>query len=103
MLWIINRKNLNGKEAMNMKKILLIFLASLAMVACVQEKFDTSAETSAVASFEASRESFGGVPTRTVLADGCRVEWIKDDIVAVFDGNGTYAFKADKSGPKAIF
>ena len=86
-----------------MKKMFFVFLASLAMVACVQEKFDTSAEAPAVASFEASRESFGGVPTRTVLADGCRVEWIKDDVVAVFDGNGTYAFKADKSGPKAVF
>ena len=86
-----------------MKKMFFVFLASLAMSACVQEKIDISADAPAVASFEASRESFGGVPTRTVLADGCRVEWIKDDIVAVFDGNGTYAFKADKSGPKAIF
>ena len=86
-----------------MKKMFFVFLASLAMSACVQEKIDMSADAPAVASFEASRESFGGVPTRTVLADGCRVEWIKDDIVAVFDGNGTYAFKADKSGPKAIF
>ena len=86
-----------------MKKKILICLASLAMVGCVQEKFDTSDNAPVVASFEASREAFGGVPTRTVLAGGCRVEWIKDDAVAVFDGKGTYAFKADKSGPKAIF
>ena len=103
MLWIINRKNLNGKEAMNMKKMFFVFLASLAMSACVQEKFDTSADAPAVASFEASREAFGGVSTRTVLADGCRVEWVKGDAVAVFDGKGTYIFKADKSGSKAIF
>ena len=86
-----------------MKKNIFICLASLAMIACVQEKFDTIDNAPIVASFEASRETFGGVPTRTVLSDGCRVEWIKDDAVAVFDGKGTYAFKADKSGPKAIF
>ena len=86
-----------------MKKKILICLASLAMVGCVQEKFDTSDNAPIVASFEASREAFGGVSTRTVLVDGCCVEWIKDDAVAVFDGKGTYAFKADKSGPKAIF
>ena len=86
-----------------MKKIFFVFLASLAMSACVQEKFDTSADAPAVASFEASREAFGGVSTRTVLADGCRVEWVKGDAVAVFDGKGTYIFKADKSGSKAIF
>ena len=94
---------MNGKEAMDMKKKILICLASLAMVGCVQEKFDTSDNAPVVASFEASREAFGGVSTRTVLVDGCCVEWIKDDAVAVFDGKGTYAFKADKSGPKAIF
>lgn len=86
-----------------MKKKILICLASLAMVGCAQEKFDTSDNAPVVASFEASREAFGGVSTRTVLVDGCCVEWIKDDAVAVFDGKGTYAFKADKSGPKAIF
>lgn len=85
-----------------MKKI-FISLASLAMIACVQEQFDASDNAHVVASFEASREDFGGVKTRTTLADGCRVEWIKDDAVAVFDGNGTYAFKADKSGTKAVF
>ena len=85
-----------------MKKI-FIPLASLAMIACVQEQFDASDNAHVVASFEASREDFGGVKTRTILADGCRVEWIKDDAVAVFDGNGTYAFKADKSGTKAVF
>lgn len=85
-----------------MKKI-FISLASLAMIACVQEKFDAPDNAPVVASFEASREDFGGVKTRTTLADGCRVEWIKDDAVAVFDGNGTYVFKADKSGPKAVF
>lgn len=86
-----------------MKKIFFVFLASLAMSACMQENFETSADALAMASFEASREAFGGVSTRTVLADGCRVEWVKGDAVAVFDGKGTYAFKADKSGPKAIF
>ena len=99
----MNRKILNGREVMVMKKNIFICLASLAMIACVQEKFDTIDNAPIVASFEASRETFGGVPTRTVLSDGCRVEWIKDDAVAVFDGKGTYAFKADKSGPKAIF
>ena len=94
---------MNGREAMDMKKKIFISLASLAMIACVQEQFDASDNAQVVASFEASREDFGGVKTRTTLADGCRVEWIKDDAVAVFDGNGTYAFKADKSGPKAVF
>ena len=93
---------MNGKEVTDMKKI-FISLASLAMIACVQEQFDASDNAHVVASFEASREDFGGVKTRTILADGCRVEWIKDDAVAVFDGNGTYAFKADKSGTKAVF
>ena len=85
-----------------MKKI-FISLASLAMLACVQENFDTSDDAPIVASFEASRDAFGGASTKTVLADGCRVEWIKNDAVAVFDGKGTFTFKADKSGPKAVF
>ncbi|MBE6251648.1 MAG: hypothetical protein E7111_08395 [Bacteroidales bacterium] len=102
MLLIINRKTLNGKEVTDMKKI-FISLASLAMIACVQEKIDAPDNAPVVASFEASREDFGGVKTRTTLADGCRVEWIKDDAVAVFDGKGIFAFKADKSGPKAVF
>lgn len=85
-----------------MKKI-FISLASLAMIACIQEQFDASDNAHVVASFEASREDFGGVKTKTILANGCRVEWIKDDAVAVFDGKGIFAFKADKSGPKAVF
>ena len=86
-----------------MKKTIFISLASLAMLACVQENFDTSDDAPIVASFEASRDAFGGASTKTVLADGCRVEWIKNDAVAVFDGKGTFTFKADKSGPKAVF
>ena len=88
-----------------MKKQILISLASLALVACVQEKFETPTpdDTAVVASFEASRDVFGGVSTKTVLSDGCRVEWTKDDAVAVYDGKGTFAFKADKNGPKAVF
>ena len=86
-----------------MKKAIFISLASLAMLACVQENFDTSDDAPVVASFEASRDAFGGAPTKTVLADGCRVEWMKDDAVAVFDGKGTFIFKSDKSGPKAVF
>ena len=86
-----------------MKRNVFMILASLAMLSCVQEQFDASDNAQVVASFEASRSAFGGVPTRTVLADGCRVEWVKEDAVAVFDGNGISAFIADKSGPKAIF
>lgn len=85
-----------------MKKKIYFFLASLAMVSCVQEKLDVSDDV-VVASFEASREAFGGIATKTVLTDGCCVEWIKDDAVAVFDGKSTCVFKADKSGPKAVF
>ena len=41
-----------------MKKAIFISLASLAMLACVQENFDTSDDAPVVASFEASRDAF---------------------------------------------
>ena len=53
-----------------MKIAIFISLASLAMLACVQEQFDASDNAHVVASFEASREDFGGVKKRTKLADG---------------------------------
>ena len=56
-----------------MKRNIFMILASLAMIACVQEQFDASDNAHVVASFVASREDFGGVKTRTTLADGCRV------------------------------
>ena len=98
-----------------MKYVFMILASMVAMISCVEENLDTNGgEGSAVASFEASREDFGGIKpsSKTVLADGCRVEWIKGDAVAVFDGSGDAVdgsymsgsqFVTTEAGAKSVF
>ena len=73
-----------------MKKF-TIFTAALALLAtasCMKETLAPETTEGDGVSFTASRTEFV-VPTRTVLVDGCKVEWKVGDQIALFNTNGT--------------
>ena len=73
-----------------MKKF-TIFTAALALLAtasCMKETLAPETVEGDGVSFTASRTEFV-VPTRTVLVDGCKVEWKAGDQIALFNTNGT--------------
>ena len=75
-----------------MKK-LGIFAAAFAILAsasCMEETIAPETVTGDGASFTATRADYNGA-TKTILVDGCQVEWITTDKVGVYNGNGSDA------------
>ena len=63
-------------------------LALLATVSCMKETLAPETTEGDGVSFTAARTEYV-VPTRTVLVDGCKVEWKAGDKIALFNTKGT--------------
>ena len=73
-----------------MKKF-TVFTAALALLAtasCMKETLAPETTEGDGVSFTASRTEYN-VPTRTLLVDGCKVEWKAGDQIALFNTKGT--------------
>ena len=106
-------KNLNGKGGKVMKKfgIFAAAFAILASASCMEETIAPETVTGDGASFTATRADYNGA-TKTVLVDGCKVEWKAGNQVLVFneslgknpeedqslDGNEVFDNEAWKTG-----
>ena len=73
-----------------MKKftIFTAVLALLATASCMKETLAPETTEGDGVSFTASRTEYN-VPTRTLLVDGCKVEWKAGDQIALFNTKGT--------------
>jgi len=83
-------KNLTGKGGNIMKKfgIFAAAFAILASASCMEETIAPETVTGDGASFTATRADYNGA-TKTVLVDGCKVEWKAGDQIALFNTKGT--------------
>ena len=86
---------------MKTTKVIFAALALLATASCMKETLAPEAMEGDGVSFTASRTEYA-VPTKTVLVDGCKVEWKADNQVLVF-GKGIGDNKDDKATGSETF
>ena len=86
---------------MKTTKVIFAALALLATASCMKETLAPEAMEGDGVSFTASRTEYA-VPTKTVLVDGCKVEWKADNQVLVF-GKGIGDNKDDKTTGSETF
>ena len=83
-----------------MKRISFLFLATVLMtaVSCLKEEMPQPQEEGIYFTFEAVRDELNA-PTKTVLVDNNKVEWVKNDKVGVYNGiNETHVRKEPYHG-----
>ena len=80
------KNNFRGKGGMVMKRKVFLFLAAAAMIAasCLREEMPQPQEEGMYFTFEVAREDLEG--SKTVLVEGNKVEWVKNDKVGVYNG-----------------
>ena len=86
---------------MKTTKVIFAALALLATASCMKETLAPEAMEGDGVSFTASRTEYA-VPTKTVLVDGCKVEWKANNEVLVF-GKGIGSDKDDKATGSGTF
>ncbi len=86
---------------MKTTKVIFAALALLATASCMKETLAPEAMEGDGVSFTASRTEYA-VPTKTVLVDGCKVEWKANNEVLVF-GKGIGSDKDDKATGSETF
>lgn len=84
-----------------MKKsiVILAAFAAAALVSCEKQEVRPAAEEGSAVVFSASLEG----ATKTVLAEGNKVEWLATDKIAIFDGTTAVESTASGAGATASF